>query len=60
MPKETDKKYTAMVSLYIFAKDDEDAKEQAKRIERILRGIDDNQASVDELYEYGTDRKLMT
>lgn len=60
MAKERDKKYTAMVSVYIYAKDDEEAKEQAERIERILRGIDDNYASVDEIFEYETGRKLPT
>lgn len=51
MAKETDKRYVGLYTLYIYADNDTEAREKAKKIETILRAFDDNQASCDELWE---------
>lgn len=53
MAKETDKRYVGLYTLYIYADNDIEAREKAKKIETILRALDDNQASLDELFEKG-------
>lgn len=45
------KRYTLMVQLYMYAENDNEARETAKDIEELLQSVEDNKAKVIEINE---------
>lgn len=46
-----EKRYTAIISVYVYAQNDEDAKKEARKIVEKIGDIEDNYAGIESLHE---------